>query len=292
MGELARIGVPAGRTRWIGSLEDLERGPQSSSVDKMRNGQASAPHRVTGVILSNELIDALPAHVVQVVGDDTPRLAEVYVDLDAHGRFVERLDAPSSPQVTEYLDRFDIPWRTYGAGWRAEVNLAAEQWMREAADALGQGFLLTIDYGASARRLYTRDRRHGTLAVYSRHQFGDRPLAAPGQQDITAHVNFSALARAGCEQGIAVAGYTTQGAFLRRLGVVEVARMLGQRLYPAADSERQSDRGQAAVLRRKMLESAAATLLDPRGLGGFRVLAQWRGAPQAEHALTGLRRDK
>jgi len=148
----------------------------------------------------------------------------------------------------------------------------------------------TIDYGASARKLYTRDRRHGTLAVYARHQFGDRPLASPGQQDITTHVNFSSLARTGHEQGLAVAGYTTQGAFLRRLGVVEVARMLGLRVYPEADSERQSDHGQAALLRRRMLESAAATLLDPRGLGGFRVLVQQRGVPNAKHEITGLRR--
>ncbi len=108
----------------------------------------------------------------------------------------------------------------------------------------------------------------------------------------TAHVNFSALARAGCEQGIAVAGYTTQGTFLRRLGVVEAARMLGQRFYPAADSERQSDHGQAALLRRRMLESTAATLLDPRGLGGFRVLVQQRGVPNAGHLLTGLAVDQ
>ena len=287
--DLAHIGVPAGRTRWIGSLGELARSHESSSMDEMRNDQASAPHRVTGVILSNELIDALPAHVVQIVSDDTPHLAEVYVDLDAHGRFVERLDAPSSPHVAEYLDRFDIPWRAYGAGWRAEAPLAAEQWMREAADALGKGFLLTIDYGASARRLNTRDRRHGTLAVYSRHQFGGQPLAAPGQQDITAHVNFSALARAGCEQGYRGPRATRRrAAFLRRLGVVEAARMLGQRFYPAADSERQSDHWAGRCsLRRRMLESNGGDAgLDLRGLGGFRVLVQQRGVPNAGHLLT------
>jgi SAM-dependent MidA family methyltransferase len=273
--------------RWAGSLREARGESDRSGVDE---GAATGVRGITGVILSNELIDALPVHLVQVVDDTSPRLAEVYVDVDPRGGFIEQLEPPSSPAVAEYLGRFNIPWRTYGAGWRAEVNLAAEQWMREATCMLDMGFVLTIDYGASARRFYTRDRRHGTLAVYSRHQFGDRPLAAPGRQDITAHVNFSALARVGCEQGLAVAGYTTQSKFLRRLGVVEAARMLGQQFYPEADSERQSDHGQAAVLRRRMLESAAATLLAPRGLGGFRVLVQQRGEPNARHELTGLRR--
>ncbi len=247
------------------------------------------PRATTGVIVSNELLDALPVQLVQVVGDTHPALAEVYVTVDASGRLIERLDAPSSPEVAGYLDRFGVPWRRYGAGWRAEVGLAAEAWMREAADYVQRGFMLTIDYGATARQLYTRDRHRGTLAVYAHHQFGDRPLLAPGRQDITAHVNFSALARAGSARGLRVAGYTTQAAFLKALGVREAAEALGTRLYPAADTARPTDRGQADLLRRRLLQSAVATLLDPRGLGGFRVMVQARDVPEARRALLGLR---
>jgi SAM-dependent MidA family methyltransferase len=137
---------------------------------------------------------------------------------------------------------------------------------------------LTVDYGATARRLYTRERRRGTLAVYARHRFLERPLEEPGMCDITAHVNFSALARVGSAAGLRVAGYTTQAAFLTRLGVREEIAARGARLYPAADTERQTDRGQADLLRRRSFEAAAAVLFDPRGLGGFRVLAQRLGA--------------
>jgi SAM-dependent MidA family methyltransferase len=153
--------------------------------------------------------------------------------------------------------------------------------MREVAATLGEGFALTLDYGASARRLYIRDRRRGTLMVYTRHQLGERPLMRPGQQDLTAHVNFSALARVGASAGLRVTRYTTQAALLTALGVPEQAEALAARLFPYADSERSTDRGQADYLRRAALRNAVATLLNPHGLGGFRALIQRRAAPEA-----------
>jgi len=242
---------------------------------------------VVGCVVSNELVDALPVHVVEARGG---ALAEVYVDVDAAtGRLAERLGPPSAPEVAGYLDAYGIPWRGYGDGWRAEVCLAALDWMREAASALGRGFVLTIDYGDAARRLYTRERRRGTLAVYARHRLGDDALARPGRRDLTAHVNFSALARAGRAAGLRAAGFTTQAAFLDALGIRAEAEARGRRRYPAADTERHTDRGQADLLRRRMLAGAIAPLLDPRGLGGFRALVQQRAAPGAGRALLGLR---
>src|SRR5262249_18716122 len=152
-----------------------------------------------------------------------------------------------------------------------------------------RGFALTIDYGDTARGLYTRDRRRGTLAVYTRHALGDRPLANPGAQDLTAHVNFTALVEAGREAGLRLAGLTTQAEFLGRLGIREEEEALGQRLFPAADTERHTDRGQADYLRRRTLHGAVSTLLNPYGLGGFRVLVQQRGVPGAGRLLLGLR---
>lgn len=148
--------------------------------------------------------------------------------------------------------------------------------MREVAGIVGEGYALTLDYGASARRLYTRERPAGTLMAYARHHLSERPLARPGQQDLTAHVNFSALARIGAEAGLCVSRYTTQARLLRALGAPEQAEQLAARLFPHADSERHTDRGQADYLRRATLRNALATLLDPRGLGGFRALIQRR----------------
>lgn len=257
--ELAAIPAPRDAVRWAADL-----------------AEATSDGPITGCVVSNELVDALPVHRVEARAG---RLAEVYVALDpATEQLVERLDTPSSARVADYLDAYSVPWRAYPDGWRAEVCPAAEDWMRVVATSIGEGYALTLDYGASARRLYTRDRRRGTLMVYTRHQLGERPLARAGQQDLTAHVNFSALARVGGAAGLRVTRYTTQAELLSSLGVREQTEELAARLFPLADSERHTDRGQADYLRRAALRNALATLLNPHGLGGFRVLIQRRGA--------------
>ncbi|HET9111269.1 MAG TPA: SAM-dependent methyltransferase [Ktedonobacterales bacterium] len=256
--ELAAIPAPPDAVRWAADLT-----------------QAASDGPITGCVVSNELVDALPVHRVEVRAG---RLAEVYVALDSEtGQLVERLDTPSSARVADYLDDYGVPWRSFSDGWRAEVCPAAEDWVRVVAASIGEGYALTLDYGASARWLYTRDRRRGTLMVYTRHQLGERPLARVGQQDLTAHVNFSALARVGAVAGLRVTRYTTQAALLSSLGVREQTEELAARLFPLADSERHTDRGQADYLRRAALRNALATLLNPHGLGGFRALIQRRG---------------
>lgn len=265
--QLAAFEAPEATVRWAGALSEAAPGGP-----------------ITGCVVSNELVDALPVHILQVEGG---ALREVYVDVEpASGRLIEVLGAPSSPELAAYLDTFAIPWQRYPDGWRAEVCLEALTWMRSVAEVLGRGFALTIDYGDSARRLYTPERRQGTLAAYARHTFGASPLAQPGQQDLTAHVNFSALVEAGRSAGLRVVGMTTQELFLRRLGIVEEMESLAARLFPAADTERHTERGQADYLRRSSLRNAVSTVLNPRGLGGFHVLAQQKDVPGAR--LLGL----
>jgi SAM-dependent MidA family methyltransferase len=231
------------------------------------DGAATAPH----VILSNELIDAFPVHLVELQGG---RLLEVYV-VEREGQLAERLDDPSSPAVADYLDRFGIPWRGFGDGWRAEINLRALEWVRATAARLARGgFALTIDYGDLARRLYTRERRRGTLLCYYRHSINEEPLARPGQQDITAHVNFSALIEEGRQAGLSRSRFTTQREFLLGLGIREEMEVLRARRFGAADTARHTDQGQADLLRAYSLRNAVNVLLDPSGLGGFRVLVQ------------------
>jgi SAM-dependent MidA family methyltransferase len=246
----------------------------------------AAPEGITGCVVANELADALPVHLVMRQGSD---LCEVYVALDARtGRLREELGLPSSPAVAGYLDHYRIPWRGYPDGWRAEICLAARDWMGAVAQTLARGFVLTLDYGDTARRLYTRDRRRGTLAVYANHQLGEHPLARPGAQDLTAHVNFSALIAAGRAAGLRLAGLTTQRDLLERLGIRAEAEARAARLYPAADTDRASDRGQADHLRRAALRSAVGALLAPGGLGGFRALVMQRGVPGAGKRLLGF----
>ncbi len=262
-------------------------------VNDIRQPPANAPdaegNGPYAVILSNELLDAFAVHIVE----RTPAgLAEVYVDASGTPpRLVERLGPPSTPEVAASLDRFAVPWQRFPLGWRAEVNVAAEAWMARVADQLApRGVVLTIDYGDTARRLYTPERRRGTLRCYHQHMLSDDPLALTGAQDITANVNFSALIEVGQHHGLRRAGLVTQRDFLLGLGLRDDADALAARRFPLADTARHTDAGQRDVLRRASLRAAIAALLDPHGMGGFRVLVQQRGLPGLGKALLGLRR--
>lgn len=231
---------------------------------------------VPTVILSNELIDAFPVHVVEKHGG---RLFEVYVT-EQHGRLQETLGEPSNEAVSDYLDSFKVPWRTFDDGWRAEINLDAIQWMQRTSQLLlgpnarrkRRGFILAIDYGDTARELYTPDRYRGTLASYYKHQFTERPLARPGQQDITAHVNFTALLHTGRQQGLHLHSLTTQRQWLMNLGIFDELEQIHRQKFAIVDQERASDAGQIAMLQWYNLRQRVSTLIDPRGLGNFKVL--------------------
>ncbi len=220
------------------------------------------------VILSNELVDAFPVHVVET---RNAQLYEVYVDV-ANGRLCEVLDEPGSAEVANYLDNYHIPWASFGDGWRAEINLDALRWMQHTASRIRHGYILTIDYGDKAKALYTRQRQRGTLACYFQHQMNERPLVRPGEQDITAHVNFSALIDEGRRQGFHLHTFTTQRHWLEGLGIHEELEQRHQHEFAAAETERATDRGQIALLQWRNVRQHVATLTDPDGMGNFKVL--------------------
>jgi SAM-dependent MidA family methyltransferase len=263
---LAAASFAPGAVAWATGIEDLARAS------------------VVGCVVANEVADALPVHLVEARAGV---LAEIFVDVAAD-RLVERAGPPSSDAVAGYLDRFGIPWRAYPEGWRAEVCLAADGWMRGLGSVLARGFVLNVDYGDRARRLYTPDRRRGTLAVYTHHRLGERPLASPGEQDLTAHVNFSALIEAGRAVGLRLAGLTTQCEFLLRAGIRQEVERRAAEQFPLADVARATDEGQRDYLRRAALRAAVSTLTSREGLGSFRVLVQQRGVPGASRRLSGV----
>ena len=250
-------------------LEDIRAGQDA------RNGAAYNAFQgniTPAVLLSNELIDAFPVHLVEKHGE---RLYEIFVAIE-QGRLGETLKEPQDAALEDYLDRYGVPWRSYSDGWRAEINLDALRWMERAAFLLRRGFLLTIDYGDRARALYTRERREGTLLCYYKHTFNDRPLARPGQQDITAHVNFSALIEEGRRHGLRLSAFTTQRAWLQNMGIAEELGRLRMRDYAASVTQRASDEGQVALLRWYSLRQGVSALMDPAGMGNFKVLVMRR----------------
>ena len=222
---------------------------------------AGLPFRgVVGCILSNELHDAMPVH--QVTRADG-RMREIMVTLDG-GDLVTTLAEPSSPLLEQRLDNLGV---TLEEGQTAEINLALEPWAEEAASCLERGFVLAIDYGLESSGLYSSaERFRGTLTTYHRHTQTDRPLERIGQQDMSAQVDFTSLARAGASAGLDVLGYGTQAAFLQNLGMGE---LLARR--PVV-SPRQAQAGRVGM----------RELVKPGGLGDFKVMAFGKGVLKPE----------
>jgi len=222
--------------------------------------------QLVGCVYSNELVDAFPVHrVVQRPAG----LREIYVA--ARGdELIEQEGELSSPALADYLIRYGAP---LAQGQQAEVGLQALAWLEQVAAVLACGFLLTIDYGYLARELYSASRPAGTLLAYRGHRVSDDLLACPGDQDLTAHVNFTALIEHGRTLGLLPCGYTTQTKFLLALGKAnEFAD-----LYAPDASEAQRYKARLQLKQ----------LIYPEGMGEtFKVLVQAKGLPVV--TLTGL----
>jgi SAM-dependent MidA family methyltransferase len=238
---------------------------------------------IVGAVIANEVLDALPTHRVQGAaapgghggGADTApdldaapgaaALLESFVDW-RDDAFVEVVGPLSTPLLAERLASEGITLR---AGQRAEICLAADGWVTDAAAGLERGVALLIDYGYPATELYDPIRRpDGTLAAYLRQRAHGDPYRAVGRQDLTAHVDTTAVERAAAAAGLTHLATTTQAQFLAGLGAGEL--LVGLQTGPDATLQRYLD-ARAALVR----------MIDPAAMGRFRVLAFGRGLDQA-----------
>jgi SAM-dependent MidA family methyltransferase len=173
---------------------------------------------VTGCIFSNELLDAFPVHLVRM--EDT--LKEIFIDHDGN-TFHETSLPVSTGALAQYFVDAGVRLKP---GHTTEVNLRMKNWLSDIDDVLEKGFVFTIDYGHPAEEYYCDDRDRGTLMCYHRHQFSEDLFAHIGEQDITAHVDFSCLKRWGADMGFHPVGYCSQGTFLLANGIDrEIARL-------------------------------------------------------------------
>jgi len=237
---------------WISDLKSLE------------------DNSVIGVFLSNELVDAFPVHRVRMQKNG---LKEIYVDYEA-GSFVELLDDPSTDELARCLKALGVE---LPVGFTTEINLNALDWMQQVARVLYRGVVLTIDYGHVSQDYFSPERKNGTLLCYYQHSVRSNPYERIGEQDITAHVNFSSLAQTGEQAGLGLTGFTNLMHFLMSLGIDEMV----------TDLDQESDE-----------VKSAAELLRPHGMGTiFKVLIQHKGLdlptlralrhrPFFEHVLT------
>ncbi len=224
------------------------------------------PERFDGLVLANELLDAMPVHLVAwradgifergvSLGDE----GFAWAERPASGRLLERAAALAAECA--------IP-----PGYVSEICLAAPAWVTAWAGILGRGALLLIDYGFPRREYYHPQRDAGTLMCHYRHHAHAEPFYLPGLQDITAHVDFTAVVEAGHAAGLDFLGYTTQATFLFNCGLTEVLART-----PADDARRYLP-----------LANAAHKLISPAEMGElFKVIALGRGI---DDALLGFQR--
>jgi SAM-dependent MidA family methyltransferase len=219
-----------------------------------------------GCVFSNELLDALPVHRVLQEND---ALKEIFVTCD--GAVFSELRMPLSTwAIAEYFAAQEI---TLLEGQQAEAGLEACDWITEIGRRLERGFVLTIDYGHDAAELFDAHHMAGTVLAYANHRASEDFFAAPGKQDLTAHVNFTALRLWGERRGLKTLGLVSQTAFLLALG----QRNEFADLYDEGMDET------GRVRARLQLK----TLIFPEGMGErFRVLIQQKGVDSAK--LTGL----
>lgn len=254
---------------WIVEKSEAMKGAQQQRLAQWPQVRWSSleelPTDLVGCLFANELVDALPVHQVVRTADD---LQEVYVTVRGEG--LDEVTGPlSTPALRSYFDFVGVNLLSpeYAEGYRTEVNLAALDWMAMVAEHLFRGYVLTIDYGYPASRYYGRVRSQGTLQCYYRHGHHDNPYSHIGHQDITAHVDFTALEKQGRRHGLEKIGVTQQGLFLMALGIGDRLNQLAQ--IQATDPQTLN----GAIQRRQTLHQ----LINPVGLGNFMVLVQGKG---------------
>ena len=231
-----------------------------------QNWSDLATESIEGCFFSNELVDAFPVHLVQKEGQ---KLKEVYLGVQDR-ELTEIIDRISTEKLTQYFERVgvDLSQQQYPEGYRTEVNLQALDWLETVATKLKRGYVLTIDYGYSAEKYYLPSRNQGTLQCYYQHRRHNNPYANLGYQDITAHVNFTALELYGELYNLHKIGFTQQGLFLMALG-------LGDRLNELSS-------GQFSISEIFKRRDALHQLIDPTGLGGYGVLIQVKNLTESE----------
>jgi SAM-dependent MidA family methyltransferase len=213
------------------------------------------PEKMDAAVIANEVVDAVPTHIVRARGKGLSE--EAGVGLGARGEIFERIYRPAREPLLAAAQALDLP-----ADYETEINLAAPALVKSLAERIERGALLFVDYGFPAAEYYHPQRFRGTLMCHYRHHAHDDPLVLVGLQDITAHVNFTAIADAAIEAGHAVLGYTTQAQFLINCGITDIlaeTSVLDTRAWTP-------------------LAAAAQKLLSPAEMGElFKVIALGRG---------------
>jgi len=247
----------------LNRLADLRHRFDEAGLAGVLESEAEPPAGLsTGVVLANEFLDALPVHRAVFRGG---KLLELYVVW--RDGFAEVAAEPSTPKLAARLADDGVAGQL-AEGQVAEICLGLEPWLDDVAGRLARGYLVVIDYGYDAAELYGPRHLAGTLLGYRGHRVVENPFADPGQIDLTAHVDFTAVAQLAARRGFSAQSLATQQEFLIAAGLEsELQALQASPDLTFADYTR----ARSGIIR----------MLDPRHMGRFRVLAMARGAAAA-----------
>ncbi len=178
------------------------------------------PEQFSGVVLANELLDAMPVQLFQKAEKGINEVNVIWLDDKFVFQFNPNTDDRLMARVTDIEAELEIE---LAAGYVSEINFAAEDWLKSIAERLQQGVIVLIDYGFPRHEYYHAQRKQGTLMCHYRHRTHPDAFVYPGLQDITAHVDFTSMADAALEANLQVIGYTNQVSFLMGAGLLELA---------------------------------------------------------------------
>lgn len=230
-----------------------------SDITEFKSNILDVEPKETGIVISNELFDALPFHRLKF---EDGKLKEIFVTY-RNNRICEITDLPSDKRLGEYIDRYGI--QLY-QGQQFEINLNAEKMLDSLSSRLGKGVVLTIDYGYTADELFTPDRPRGTYKCHYKHEINETPYINIGQQDITSHVDFSNIIYSGEKLGMNNYILKEQGQFLVDWGILKFAE------------DPESGSKDSCVDQKKRL--GIKNLILPQLMGRvFKVLIQFKNLP-------------
>ncbi len=214
----------------------------------------------SGVILANEVLDAMPVHRFLQTDED---LFELHVGLDATQQLTLIPQKCDNPKLLEYIKNALPPFEGV---YQSEANLFLDDWLKQCSQMLETGLFLIFDYGFPRLEYYHPDRNQGTIMCHERHKSHVNALLNPGRQDITAHVDFTHVAEAAYDAGFKIAGYTSQAAFLLANGLLDLVTEQ-QNQFIALHQEP----------KRLRLQQAIRQLLQPEEMGElFKVMGLTR----------------
>ncbi len=207
---------------------------------------------IQGIVFSNELFDSFPVHLIRKING---KIYEVFISVNEKDE-VEEVLVEAGEDIKRYIKELNI---NIPEGMQTEINLDAKDYIQKIGKKLKKGYVITIDYGYPSAELYKYYRMRGTLLCYYKHKYSENFYENVGLQDITSHVNFSALAYYGKIAGLETTGFTDQAHFLTNLGLMDIFAAL-------------QEKGDLESYERL---NRLKTLVLPKGMGEkFKVLVQ------------------